>query len=163
MRSHQDVRSHHVSRHVSDLAAVGLALGVGLVAITSAGCLGAKESWRTQTVTSAEARVTPQEIYRRKDRLYVRVNYTNLGAEPVTIDRDAMTLQLANGRTIPRSTGTTTTHTIYTLPPNGAHAVFVDFKDDAIERERSATVLWKGAVFAGKREVEIAPTVVTAE
>lgn len=136
-------------------------LVLAALSLATPACLGAKETWQAQTITSADVRVSPVEVYRRKDRLYVRVTYTNLSAETVTVDRDAMTLQLANGRVIPRSLGTTTTHTVYTVPPNGAHAIFVDFRADELEKEHSATVLWKGAVHAGTRELDIPPTPVT--
>jgi hypothetical protein len=131
------------------------------LSLATPACLGAKESWQAQTITSADVRVSPVEVYRRKDRLFVRVTYTNLSPETVTVDRDAMALQLPDGRVIPRSLGSTSTHTVYSVPPNGAHAIFVDFRDEGLEKEHSATVLWKGAVHAGTREVEVPPTPVT--
>ena len=124
-------------------------LVLAAVSLATPACLGAKESWQALT------------IYRRKDRLFVRVTYTNLTPETVTVDRDAMTLQLPNGRVVPRSLGSTTTHTVYTVPPNGAHAVFIDFRDDELEKAHSATVLWNDAVHAGTREIAVPPTPVT--
>lgn len=136
-------------------------LVLAALSLATPACLGAKENWQAQTITSADVRVSPVEVYRRKDRLFVRVTYTNLSPETVTVDRDAMTLQLANGRVIPRSLGSTTTHTVYTVPPNGAHAVFVDFRDGELETEHAATVLWNDAVHAGARKIDVPPTPVT--
>lgn len=135
---------------------------VPLAAFSSAGCLGSKQTWRSQTVTSAEARISPLEVYRRKDRLFIRVTYTNLSNEMVTVDRDALQLQLENGRLLGRSTGTTSTHATYSIPPNGAHSIYVDFRDDDLEYERNAALVWKSAVFAGSREVMVPYTPVTA-
>jgi len=136
-------------------------LVLAAVSLATPACLGAKESWQALTITNADLRVAPVEVYRRKDRLFVRVTYTNLTPETVTVDRDAMTLQLPNGRVVPRSLGSTTTHTVYTVPPNGAHAVFIDFRDDELEKAHSATVLWNDAVHAGTREIAVPPTPVT--
>lgn len=144
------------------LARVSLVAVVAVAGLSSTGCLGSKQTWRSETVTSPEARVSPQEVYRRKDRLFVRVTYTNLSAETVTVDRDALQLQLANGRLLGRSTGTTSTHAIYSIPPNGAHSIYVDFRDDDLESERNAALVWKSAVFAGSREVIVPYTPVTA-
>lgn len=133
-----------------------------LAAAPTSGCLGSKQPWSATMVASPEARITPQEVYRRKDRLFIRVTYTNLSSETVTITRDALSLQLSSGRVLPRSVGMTSRHGAYTLPPNGARAVFVDFRDDEIETAQSANLLWNGAVFAGAREIQVPPTPVSA-
>ncbi|MDB4943366.1 MAG: hypothetical protein JWP97_2900 [Labilithrix sp.] len=139
------------------------ALFAVLVLTSLTGCLGAKQSWTAQPVATAEARIAPQEVYRRKNRLFVRVTYTNLSNENVTIDRDAVSLQLASGRVAGRSSGTFTQHHPYTLPPNAAHSIYVDFQDEEIaDGMQSGAVLWNGAIFAGAREVHLPPTPVTA-
>ena len=139
------------------------ALAILLFVVALGGCLGAKQTWSAQPVATAEVRITPQEIYRRKDRLFVRVTVTNLTTENLTVDRDAMSLQLEGGRVLGRSSGMTTLHHPYNLPPNAAHSIYVDFKDDGIdEATRSANVIWKGAVFAGARELAIPATPVRA-
>lgn len=144
------------------LARLSVVAAVAVAALASTGCIGAKHTWRAQMVTSPEARISPQEVYRRKDRLFVRVTYTNLSTETVTVDRDALQLQLANGRLLGRSTGMTSTHPIYSIPPNGAHSIYVDFRDEVLEEEHSAALVWKSAVFAGSRELAIPYTPVTA-
>ena len=128
-----------------------------------AGCLGAKQTWTAQPVATSEVRITPQEVYRRKDRLFVRVTLTNLTGENITVDRDGISLQLEGGPLLGRSAGMTTQHNVYTIIPNGAHAVFVDFRDEGIDDATSAaSVIWKGAVHAGARELAIPPTPVRA-
>lgn len=140
-----------------------LSLALLVLTLTLGGCLGAKEGWSAQPIATAEVRITPQEVYRRKDRLFVRVTFTNLTQENVTVDRDGISLQLDGGVLLARSSGTTTQHHPYTVPPNGAHAVYVDFRDEAIDEALGgANVVWKGAVFAGKREIVIPPTPVRA-
>lgn len=111
---------------------------VATISMFASGCLGSKHAWHAQTVSGAEARVSRQELYRRTDRLFVRVTYTKMWTETVTIDRDAMTLQLATGRVLGRSAGMTSTHATYTLLANGARSIFVDFRDDDLEYERNA-------------------------
>src|SRR5688572_11875407 len=101
-----------------------------LAALALGGCLGSKQSWTAQPVATAEVRISPQEVYRRKDRLFVRVTFTNLTRENITVDRDGISLQLEGGRVLERSSGTTTLHHPYNLPPNAAHAIYVDFRDD---------------------------------
>lgn len=140
-------------------------LAVILVAsvVVLAGCLGSKEGWTAKPVATAEVRISPQEVYRRKDRLFVRVTFTNLTKENITVDRDGISLQLEGGRVLERSSGMTTLHHPYNVPPNAAHSIYVDFKDDGIdEATSSANVIWKGAVFAGAREIAIPPTPVRA-
>ncbi len=127
------------------------------------GCLGAKQSWSAQPVATAEVRISPQEVYRRKDRLFVRVTFTNLTGENMTVDRDGISLQLEGGPLLGRSSGMTTLHKPYNVAPNQAHSIYVDFKDDGIDEATSAAnVIWKGAVFAGAREVAVPPTPVRA-
>ena len=132
-----------------------------LVALTAvlAGCLGTKYAWSSAPIATSEVRIVPQEVYRRKDRLFVRVTLTNLSSSTLTVDRDAMTLQLDTGRILGRSVGMTSLHKPYSLPPGAAHSIYVDFKDDDIHEDRgSANVIWSGAVFDGGREVQIPPT-----
>ena len=133
------------------------------LAVVVGGCLGSKQAWTAQPVATAEVRISPQEVYRRKDRLFVRVTFTNLTKENVTVDRDGISLQLEGGRILGRSSGMTTLHHPYNVPPNAAHSIYVDFKDEEIdEATTSANILWKGAVFAGAREIAIPPTPVRA-
>jgi hypothetical protein len=137
-------------------------LGALLLAFVT-GCLGAKQTWSAQPVSTAEVRITPQEVYRRKDRLFVRATVTNLTNENITIDRDGISLQLEGGPLLGRSTGMTTLHNVYTLPPNAAHSVYVDFRDELIDESTAgASVVWRGAVHAGRRELAIPPTPVRA-
>ncbi len=125
-------------------------------------CLGAKQSWRATPIATAEVRIVPQEVYRRKDRLFVRVTITNLSQETLTVDRDAVTAQLDSGRVLARSSGMTTLHKPYELYPGQAHSIYVDFKDgDIDEHARAANVFWTGAVFAGARSVQIPATPLT--
>lgn len=134
-----------------------------LVTLAVGGCLGSKQTWSAQPVATAEVRITPQEVYRRKDRLFVRVTVTNLTQENITVDRDAISLQLEGGRVLERSSGMTTQHHPYTLAPSAAHSIYVDFKDDGIDEATSAAnVIWKGSAFAGARELAIPPTPVQA-
>ncbi len=129
------------------------------VAFTSlSGCLGAKHPWSAGTVLTEEVRVIPQEVYRRKNRLYVRVAFVNLGQVPLLISRDLVKAQLNTGALLDRSTGLTSTHKAYTLQPGGTQDVYVDFKHDAILNASSAYVFWTGAVFDGAREVPIPAT-----
>ena len=131
--------------------------------VVMCGCLGSKQGWSAQPVSTAEARIVSQEVYRRKNRLFVRVTYTNLTRETVSVDRDSVQLQMPGGRILGRSSGMTTQHHPYNLHPNEAHSIYVDFMDDDINEDLdAANVLWKGAVFAGARELVIPPTPVRA-
>jgi hypothetical protein len=133
------------------------------LAVVLGGCLGSKQTWTAQPVATAEVRIAPQEVYRRKDRIFVRVTLTNLTKENITVDRDGVSLQLEGGRVLGRSSGMTTQHHPYTVVPNGAHSVYVDFRDDGIdEGTNAANVVWKGAVYAGARELAIPPTPILA-
>ncbi len=72
-------------------------------------------------------------------------------------------MKLDSGRILGRTSGTTSLHKPYELPPNGSHSIYVDFKDDDIDEERAAaTVIWTGAVFDGPRQVQVPPTPVYA-
>src|SRR3954471_24337045 len=140
-----------------------LAVILMAVAVLLGGCLGSKQNWSAQPVATAEVRISPQEVYRRKNRVFVRVTLTNLTHENITVDRDGVSLDLGGGRVLGRSSGMTTQHHPYTVPPNGAHSVYVDFMDDGIdEGTAGANVVWRGAVFAGARELAIPPTPVQA-
>jgi hypothetical protein len=93
----------------------------------------------------------------------VRVTLTNLTNENLIVDRDGVSLQLEGGPLLGRSSGTTTLHKPYNVPPNRAQSVYVDFRDEGIDEATSAaSVVWKGAVFAGARELVIPPTPVRA-
>lgn len=139
----------------SSLSILGLLL---LLSILPA-CMGSKHTWRATPVMTEEVRIIPQEIYRRKDRIFVRVTMTNLGQSMLTVDRDAVTLQLDNGRVLGRSSGMTTLHKPYDLPPGRSHSIYVDFKDEDIDAHaRAANVFWTGAVFDGARQLQIPAT-----
>jgi hypothetical protein len=132
---------------------------LALTSVTSlAGCMGAKERWRAAPVMTQEVRVVPQEIYRRKDRLFVRVTLWNLSMAPLTVDRDGVTAQLSNGAVLGRSSGLTTLHKPYTLPPGATQSIYVDFRDPAMEDAVAANIFWTGAVWDGARQIEVPPT-----
>ncbi|AKU96299.1 hypothetical protein AKJ09_02963 [Labilithrix luteola] len=142
---------------------LALAILLATAAPAMTGCLGSKHSWAAQPVATEETRIVPQEIYRRKNRLFVRVTFTNLSPSYLTVDRDAVTLQLDTGRILGRSSGTTSLHKPYELPPNASHSIYVDFKDEDIDEDRAAAnVIWTGAVFDGARQVQVPSTQVYA-
>jgi len=122
------------------------------------GCMGSKHAWRAQPIATEEVRVVPQEVYRRKNRLFVRATFYNLGSSWLTVDRDAVSCQLENGHVLARSAGTTTLHKPYSIPPGGVHSVYVDFKSEDIEDVGAAHVFWTGAVYDGARQVMIPAT-----
>lgn len=142
---------------------LGLAILLAAAAPAMTGCMGSKHAWAAQPVATEETRVIPQEIYRRKNRLFVRVTFTNLSQSYLTVDRDAVTLQLDSGRILGRSAGMTSLHKPYELPPNASHSIYVDFKDDDIDEDRAAAnVIWTGAIFDGARQIQVPPTPVYA-
>ena len=136
------------------LAVLFIALG----ALFVSGCAG-KYPWRAEAVVTPEVRIAPQEVFLRKDRLFVKVIIVNLTKEPLIVSRDLVTLQIGSGRTLSRSSGLTTQHQAYTLNPGASHDVNIDFKDDILtDGVNSANIVWKGALRAGSRELEVPPT-----
>jgi hypothetical protein len=136
-------------------------LAVVLFALTMlfAGGCGSKTYWRAEPVVTSEVRIAPQEVYLSKNRLFVRVTVVNLTQETVIVSRDLVTLQLGGGRVVSRSSGMTTQHQAYSLNPGASRAVYIDFKDDELmDAVNSANVVWKGAIRAGSREIEVPPT-----
>jgi hypothetical protein len=143
-----------ISRHVVAAALFAPLLG---------GCIGSKHTWRAMPVATEEVRVSPQEVYRRKNRLFVRVTMTNLSPSWLTVDRDAVSLQLDSGAVLGRSSGMTSRHKPYEIAPGRSHSIYVDFMDEDIdEHARAGHVFWNGAVFDGARQVAIPPTPVRA-
>lgn len=136
-------------------------LGFWIVAffvVALSGCLGSKHTWRGSPVITEEVRVVPQEIYRRKDRLFVRVTVYNLSRVPLTVDRDGVTAQLANGEVLARSSGTTTQHRPYTIYPGETHSVYVDFRGEGVEDAGGANIFWTGALWDGSRQLQVPAT-----
>ena len=127
------------------------------------GCMGARHAWAPQPVATPQVRIDPQEIYRQKNRLWVRVTFTNLTSNMLIVNRDAVYLQLDTGQILGRSSGSTTRHEPYAVAAHSSHRVWVDFKDRAIIDSTSARILWKDAVrdVAG-HAIHIPPMQVTA-
>ncbi|MCL2723868.1 MAG: hypothetical protein FWD69_05465 [Polyangiaceae bacterium] len=123
------------------------------------GCLGSKQAWTPgEPVVTSDVCIVLQHVFRRKNRLFVRMVMMNLTSSALTVHRDALTLRLNTGRTLQRSSGMTTTHKPYDLAPGASREVWVDFRSDDIPKGTSAQLLWKDAVFAGTRAVEIPDT-----
>lgn len=90
------------------------------------------------------------EAFARDDRFYVKTVITNVGPQPVIIDRDGFALRLPNGQVLPRSSGTTTQHKPYALAPGQSHEVFVDFRAGyAIDNIPGATLVVGGITIGG--------------
>ena len=122
--------------------------------------MGSKHAWIGTPVVTEEVRIVPQDIYRRKNRLYVRVTMWNLGKSPVVVDRDQVQVQLVGGRVLERSGRS---RKVYTVQPGSAQSLYVDFKDDALDGGGAAQVFWTGAVFDGGRQLLIPATDVREE
>jgi hypothetical protein len=72
--------------------------------------------------------VRVKHAYVKGDRVVVKTYMENRTDQPVTIDRDAIGLRLANGNVIPRASGRTTRHEPYVLGPREGRDVHVDFR-----------------------------------
>jgi len=125
--------------------------------------MGAKHAWSPTPVATPHVRIDPQQIFRQKNRIFVRVTFTNLTSNMLVVDRDAVTLQLYTGQVLRRSSGSTTRHEPYVIAAHASHPVWVDFKDDSILNSTSARVLWSEAVrdMAG-HAIQIPPMQTTA-
>lgn len=134
------------------------------LAFANVGCGHAHSTWAAQPVTTSDLRIMPAGISSSGDRLYVQTTFTNTGAETFTVDRDGVTLRLADGRVLPRSVGTFTQHKPYVIGPGGSHAVYVDFKIDGMDWDdtASAEVDWSKAIYVGGRALAVPPTTLSA-
>lgn len=72
--------------------------------------------------------VRVKHAYVKGDRVVVKTYMENRTDQPVTIDRDAIGLRLANGNVIPRASGRTARHEPYVLGPREGRDVHVDFR-----------------------------------
>lgn len=129
-----------------------------MLSVPLVGGCGSKHAWIAQPVATEEVRIVPQDVYRRNNRLYVRVTVWNLGKAPLVVAREHVQVQLVTGRVVG-----VTSRKSYTVEPGASQAVFVDFKDDDIKDATVAEIFWTGAVFDGAREVMIPATTVREE
>lgn len=159
--SHPDLCSTSVLFGVTldpvKVRAILFAVATMLSAPLVTGC-GSRHAWIAQPVATEEVRIVPQDVYRRNNRLYVRVTLWNLGRSPLVVARENVQVQLATGRVVGVASRKT-----YTVEPGASQAVFVDFKDDDIKDATIAQVFWTGAVFDGDRVVMIPATSVREE
>ena len=134
-------------------------LTLALSGSSAAGC-GKKQIWSAQTVITPTLRIQPLEVSLAHGLLYVQTSFVNTGPVPITVDRDRVSITLPDGRTIMRSSGTTTQHTPYFVPPNGEQKVYVDFKAEGFEWKNvtDAQVNWTGAVMIDGRLIDVPPT-----
>jgi hypothetical protein len=89
------------------------------------------------------------DAFARDERLYVRTVITNVSSAPIVIDRDGFALKLPSGEVLPRSSGTTTQHRPYPLPPGASHEVFVDFRSPYALDTIAGAVLVVGGITVG--------------
>jgi hypothetical protein len=121
--------------------------------VTAVGCAEHALMYGAPASLPNGANVDLRRAYLADDRLFVEAYIINASKEPMRIDRDKFSLRLPDGRILPRSMGTTSTHNVYTLEPGQGHQVNVDFRSDALTRVSRATLLL-GGVLNG---VDLAP------
>ncbi len=77
--------------------------------------------------------VQPMQVWVGGHKLWVRVTVINDGAEPIVVTRDLVTARLPGGQTVGRASGAMTQHNNYVIPPNGSHAVYVEFAEQGFD------------------------------
>jgi hypothetical protein len=97
-------------------------------AVALAACGGPKEYMRAETVTTADVRILPIQVWTGGGKLWVRVTVVNSSPSTILVIRDAVRVHLPNGAVLGRATGSTSLHNPYSIPPGGAHAVYVEFE-----------------------------------
>jgi hypothetical protein len=80
----------------------------------------------TSATLQAGCQVNFQDAWVREKDIRVKLWVANMSQAFMMIDRDGFGMRLGDGREI-RRVGAV--HNVYTLPPGGGHAVFVDFRD----------------------------------
>lgn len=117
-------------------------------------------------VSNAMLRITPGEIRVRGDRLFVKTTLINTSDKTLVVERDAIRIKLADGRTFRRSTGVTSTHKPYTVAPNATQSVWFDFlpaEDFDWSTVGSAEIDFSEAVHVGSDAVPVPPIVLRRE
>jgi len=107
------------------IAASALALwaavpGCGPSMPNKIGFAGQNATLQSGTQVNFQDAFVAQNVFRVK--LWVQ----NLSQAFMNIDRDGFALRTGDGRVLRRAGSV---HSVYTLPPGGAHEVFVDFRD----------------------------------
>jgi hypothetical protein len=91
-----------------------------------------------------------------KKRLQVKMHVTNETSGPIEIDRDGMSIRLADGRVLPRASGITTMHKPYVLAPGSTRPVHVDFRGEELATLAEVWLVVGGIRLAG----EVQPRVI---
>ena len=121
---------HFVPSPTSCLRVV-LAMAMAL-ALPGTGCTRDVPLYAPPAALEGGLHVRIYKAYVKGDRIYVKSHVTNGGSVPIGIERDGWALRLPSGEILPRASGITTRHNIYTVNPGERRDVFVDFhKEDA--------------------------------
>ena len=145
---------------------VGTVGTIGLIgAVTGVAAIGCHHSqvWHSQPIATQYVRIEPTSVMASGERLFVETMLYNTSPETLLVDRDSVTLSLADGRTLARSSGTTSLHQPYVVPPNAAHKVYVDFRAEGFQwRDVSAAqVNFTGALTIRGQIVAVPPMYVS--
>jgi hypothetical protein len=141
--------------------ALAFALTLAAASVVSMGCHRHQMIWHGQPVSSPVVRIQPTSVIAESDRLWVQTIVYNVGTETVWVERDAITLTLADGQTLPVRGH----HTGYTLAPHASHKVYVDFESEEFDWRKlpSAQVNWTGAVSIQGQIVGLPPMFVSPQ
>lgn len=135
------------------------------VALSGCRRSGANDTaWSANQVANEHVRITPGQISVSRDRLYVKMTLVNTTRETLVVERDAVMLKLPDGRAVRRSTGITSLHKPYTVPPGAAQSVHVDFlpaESFDWSTVASAEIDFSQAIHVGAAAVPVPPLVVT--
>ena len=129
-------------RRTKNLLLVGL---LGLLVAT--GCRGPKVAlYADAPVASEGVSITIRDAFVRGDRVVVRAQVENRGAEALLIARDDFALRLEDGSKVPSRAGRRSHKPVHI--PRGSNArITVEFRSEEVRDLDSATLLFAGKSF----------------
>ena len=129
-------------RRTKNLLLVGL---LGLLVAT--GCRGPKVAlYADAPVVEDGVSITIRDAYVRGDRVVVRAQVENRGAEALLVARDDFALRLEDGSKVPSRAGKRTHKPVHI--PRGSNArITVEFRSEEVRNLDAATLLFAGKSF----------------
>jgi len=129
-------------RRTKNLLMAGL---LGLLVAT--GCRGPKVAlYADAPVVEDGVRITIRDAYVRGDRVVVRAQVENRGAEALLVARDDFALRLEDGSKVPSRSGRRTHKPVHI--PRGSNArITVEFRSEEVRNLDAATLLFAGKSF----------------
>jgi hypothetical protein len=129
-------------RHTKNLFMAGL---LGLLVAT--GCRGPKVAlYADAPVVEDGVRISIRDAYVRGNRVVVRAQVENRGAEALLVARDDFALRLEDGSKIPSRAGTRTHKPVH-IPRGGEARITVEFRSEEVRDLDRATLLLAGKSF----------------